>query len=317
MNGGSSSSWESALTERIHFRGGYQMKKYLLPFLIVLLLVTPSFAKVNAVVTLPWIGSIAKEIGKDRIEITTLIKAGQDPHFAEAKPSMILAARKADLLMYNGLELEIGYLPRIIESSNNPNIQPGGKGNLDCSQFITPIEKPSSFDRSMGDVHPLGNPHYHFSPTNILKVAEGMTEAFSAVDTGNAGFYRDNLRLFKEKLAEKRKQWSANTLKGRKYIAYHKLFEYLAEEYGFRIQGYIEPKPGIPPSAGHLADMIVNIKKTKPDAIIATVVAGKKEVEALSLKTGVRAVVLPHDVGATETSKDWFSLMDEVLKALE
>ncbi|MBI5665003.1 MAG: zinc ABC transporter substrate-binding protein [Nitrospirae bacterium] len=293
------------------------MKKYLFSFLAVLLFVTPSFAKVNAVATLPWIGSIAKEIGKDRIEITTLIKAGQDPHFAEAKPSMILAARKADLLMYNGLELEIGYLPRIIESSNNPNIQPGKKGNLDCSQFITPIEKPSSVDRSMGDVHPLGNPHYHFSPKNILSVAEGMTNALSENDAGNADFYRKNMQLFKDRLMEKQKQWSSRPLKGKKYIAYHKLFEYLANEYGFWILGYIEPKPGIPPSAGHIQEMIGLIEKAKPDAVIATYIAGKKEAGALSLKTGVKSVVLPQDVGATEAAQDWFSLIDEVFKGLE
>jgi zinc/manganese transport system substrate-binding protein len=293
------------------------MKKFIALFIMMFFFVTPSFAKVKVVATLPWIGSIAEEIGKDRIKITTLIKAGQDPHYAEAKPSMILAARKADILMYNGLDLEIGYLPRIIESANNPNIQPGKTGNLDCSQFITPIEKPSSVDRSMGDVHPLGNPHYHFSPKNILNVAEGMANAFSDIDAGNAGFYRNNLKLFKDRLAEKQTQWSSMTLKGKKYIAYHKLFEYLAQEYGFQILGYIEPKPGIPPSAGHIEEMIELIKKAKPYAILATFTAGKKEVEALSLKTGVRSVVLPQDVGATETAKDWFSLMDEVLKGLE
>jgi zinc/manganese transport system substrate-binding protein len=293
------------------------MKKYIALFLMIFLFATPSFAEVKVVATLPWIGSIAKEIGKDKINITTLIKPMQDPHFAEAKPSMILAARKADLLMFNGIDLEIGYLPRIIESSNNPNIQPGKKGNLDCSQFITPIEKPSSFDRSMGDVHPLGNPHYHFSPKNILNVAEGMANAFSGIDAVNADFYRGNLQLFKDKIVEKQKHWSGRDLKGKKYIAYHKLFEYLAQEYGFQILGYIEPKPGIPPSAGHIEEMIYLIKKAKPDAVIATSVAGKKEAEALSIKTGVRSVVLPQDVGATETAKDWFSLMDEVLKRLE
>jgi zinc/manganese transport system substrate-binding protein len=300
----------------IHFRR-YSMKKYMVLFLMLFLLTASAFAEVKVVATLPWIGSIAKEIGQDKISLTTLIKPMQDPHFAEAKPSMILAARKADILMYNGLDLEIGYLPRIIESSNNPNIQPGKTGNLDCSQFITPIEKPSSVDRSMGDVHPLGNPHYHFSPKNILNVAEGMANAFSDIDAGNAGFYRNNLKLFNDKLAEKQTQWNSKSLKGKKYIAYHKLFEYLAQEYGFQILGYIEPKPGIPPSAGHVEEMIELIKKTKPNAVIATYVAGKKEAESLSLKTGVRSVVLPQDVGATETTKDWFSLMDEVLKGLE
>jgi len=293
------------------------MKKYIVLFLMVFLFSTTAFAEVKVVATLPWIGSIAKEIGKDKISLTTLIKSMQDPHFADAKPSMILAARKADILMYNGLDLEIGYLPRIIESANNPNIQPGKTGNLDCSQFITPIEKPSSVDRSMGDVHPLGNPHYHFSPKNILNVAEGMTNAFSDIDAGNADFYRNNLKIFKDRLAEKQTQWSSRTLKGKKYISYHKLFEYLAKEYGFQILGYIEPKPGIPPSAGHIEAMIELIKKAKPDVILATFTAGKKEAEALSLKTGVRSVVLPQDVGATEPAKDWFSLMDEVLKGLE
>src|SRR3990172_2818325 len=162
------------------------MKRYLLAFLmvlIVLLIMTaPALAKVNVVATLPFIGSIAKEIGKDKIDITTLIKPSQDPHFAEAKPSMILAARKADIIMYNGLDLEIGYLPRIIESSNNPKIQPGKTGNFGCSQFVAAIEKPVSVDRSIGDVHPLGNPHYLFSPKNILKVAEGISTVLSELD---------------------------------------------------------------------------------------------------------------------------------------
>lgn len=278
---------------------------------------TSAFAEVKVVTTLPWIGNIAREIGKDRIDITTLIKPNQDPHFAEAKPSMILAARKADIFMYNGLDLEIGYLPRIIESSNNPRIQPGKRGNLDCSQFIEPIEKPSSVDRSMGDVHPLGNPHYHFSPRNILKVAEGMASVFADVDPGNAAFYRSNLQLFKDRLKDKQKTWSSSPLKGKSYIAYHRLFEYLAQEYGFRIQAYIEPKPGIPPSAGHIEELIELLKKSKIDAILATTVAGKKETESLTQKTGVRSVVLPQDVGATEAAKDWFSMIDEVLKALQ
>jgi zinc/manganese transport system substrate-binding protein len=300
----------------IHFRRN-SMKKYMALFLMIILFATPAIAEVKVVATLPWIGSIAKEIGKDKINITTLIKPMQDPHFAEAKPSMILAARKADIIMYNGLDLEIGYLPRIIESSNNPRIQPGKTGNLDCSQFITPIEKPSSVDRSMGDVHPLGNPHYHFSPKNILNVAEGMANTLSDIDAGNADFYRNNLQLFRNRLAEKQTQWSSINLKGKKYIAYHKLFEYLAREYGFQILGYIEPKPGIPPSAGHIEEMIELMKKTKPDAVIATYVAGRKEAEALSVKTGIRSVVLPQDVGANENAKDWFSLMDEVMNGLE
>ena len=293
------------------------MRRIILLLIISLGLATPALAAVKVVATLPWIGSIAKEIGKDRIAVTTLIKPNQDPHYAEAKPSMILAARRADIIMFNGLDLETGYLPRIIESSSNPKIQPGKMGNLDCSQFIQVIEKMDFVDRSMGDVHPLGNPHYHFSPRNIPRVAEGMAGVFSGIDPGNAAFYRRNLQLFQDRLKEKQRQWSSLPLKGKRYIAYHKLLEYLAQEYGFRIQAYIEPKPGIPPSAGHVEELIDLIKSTKPDAVIATTVAGKKEAEFLAQKTGVRSVVLPQDVGADAAAKDWFGMIDEVLKALQ
>ncbi len=291
------------------------MKKYLISILIVLAMTTPALAKVNVVATLPFIGSIAKEIGKDKLEITTLVKPSQDPHYAEAKPSMILAARKANIIMYNGLDLEIGYLPRIIESSNNPKIQPGKIGNLDCSQFVSVIEKPVSVDRSMGDVHPLGNPHYHFSPKNILKVAEGISVVLSKLDAGNAAFYKSNLQAFRERLTEKQKQWASRPLHGKKFIAYHRLFEYLAWEFGFQIIAYVEPKPGIPPSAGYLTELVELIKRSKPNAILATEANGKKESEALGQKTGMKVIILPHDVGNTG-AQDWFSLMDTIINSL-
>ena len=283
--------------------------------IVLLITAAQALAKVNVVATLPFIGSIAKEIGKDKIDVTNLVKPSQDPHFAEAKPSMILAARKADIIMYNGLDLEIGYLPRIIESANNPKIQPGKTGNLDCSQFVGVIEKPTSVDRSMGDVHPLGNPHYLFSSKNILKVAEGITGVFSEMDAGNATFYKNNLKSFRERLIEKQKQWSSKPLKGKKFIVYHRIFEYLAQEYGFQIIGYVEPKPGIPPSAGYLAELIELIKRSKPNAIIATEANGKKESEALGQKTGTKVIVLPHDVG-NPGAQDWFSLMDTIINSL-
>ncbi len=291
------------------------MKRYLLTFLMVLLLTTPALAKVNVVATLPFLGSIAKEIGKDELKVTTLVKPSQDPHYAEAKPSMILAARKADIIMYNGLDLEVGYLPRIIESSSNPKIQHGKMGNLDCSQFISVIEKPTSVDRSMGDVHPLGNPHYLFSPKNILKVAEGISAVLSQLDAGNAEFYKTNLQSFRERLLAKEKQWAGRPLRGKKFVAYHRLFEYLAREFGFQIIAYVEPKPGIPPSAGYLAELVALIKRSKPDAILATEANGKKESEALGIKTNTKIIILPHDVG-NPGEQDWFSLMDIVINSL-
>jgi zinc/manganese transport system substrate-binding protein len=288
-------------------------------FLILMLstLISTAFAEVKIVATLPWIGSIAREIGKDRVNITVLVKPNQDPHYVEAKPSMILAASKADVIMYNGLDLEAGYLSQIITSSRNPDIQPGRKGNLDCSQYVEPIEKPrADIDRSMGDVHPLGNPHYHYSARNVRRVAEGMGRALSQADPSNAGHYAANLAAFQEKAGKKQGQWAAVPLKGKRFLAYHKNFEYLAAEYEFRIIGYVEPKPGIPPSAAHLERLVETIKRTKPDGILTTPSYGRRELDLLSRKTGVKTIVVSPDVGAASGAEDWFSFMDQVLSSL-
>src|SRR5664280_1341840 len=200
------------------------MKKLLITVLIMFAFSTPALAKVNIVATLPWIGSLATDIGKNKVTVKVLVKPSQDPHQIEAKPSMILAARNADILIYNGLDLEIGYLPLLIESSRNPKIQPGQAGNLDCSQFINVIEKHETVDRSMGDVHPLGNPHYHLSAQNILGVGRGITQALSGLDPEQASFYKTNLATFEAKLKEKRKQWAKISLKGKRFIACHRFF---------------------------------------------------------------------------------------------
>ena len=293
------------------------MRKIFISFVLLLLFSTPAFAGLNIVATLPWIGSAAKEIGKDKINVTVLAKPSQDAHFLEAKPSMILAARKADIIMYDGLDLEIGYLPLIIESSKNPKLMPGQIGNFDCSQFITPLEKPITVDRSMGDVHPLGNPHYHYSPRRVLRVAEGMSRLLADADRSNADFYLANYKAFAERVKEKEKEWHAIPLAGRKYVAYHKYFEYLADEFGFRFIGYLEPKPGIPPSASHIEELIELMKREKPDAILITPAYGKDEAESLSSKTGVKVIVLPHDVGSMPGTDDLISFWDKIISLLK
>jgi zinc/manganese transport system substrate-binding protein len=293
------------------------MRKILLFIALLTALATPAFAGLNVVATLPWIGSAAKEIGKDKINVTVLAKPSQDAHFLEAKPSMILAARKADIIMYDGLDLEIGYLPLVIESSKNPKLMPGRIGNFDCSQFITVLEKPSTVDRSMGDVHPLGNPHYHFSPSRVLRVAEGMARLLGDADKANADYYLENYKTFAARVIEKEKEWQAVPLKGRKYVAYHKYFEYLANEFGFRFIGYLEPKPGIPPSAAHIEELIELMKREKPDAILVTPAYGKDEAESLSSKTGVKVIVLPHDVGSLPGTDDLISFWDKIISLLK
>jgi zinc/manganese transport system substrate-binding protein len=292
------------------------MKRVFLAVLVAVCFSTPCLAKVNIVATLPWIGSIASDIAGDRASVTALVKPNQDPHLIEAKPSMILACRKADILMYNGLDLEIGYLPLLIESSRNPRVQPGQRGNFDCSQYIAVMEKPTSIDRSMGDVHPLGNPHYHLSPEHIGRVAQGMVQALSRVDPVNADFYGANGKAFQERLGGKMQEWRKAALKGKKFVAYHKFFEYFAHDFGFRIIGYVEEKPGIPPSAAHIEKLVDLIRREKPEAILSTGYFERKAPDYLAEKSGVKVIILPHDVGSTPQAKDWLSLMDQVLQRL-
>lgn len=294
------------------------MKRFFSLYILVFLMFfsLSSMANVKAVCTLPWIGSILNEIGKGKVDIITLVKPDEDPHYAEPKPSMLLAARKADVLFYNGLDLEIGYLPRIIESSNNPKIQPGKQGNIDLSQFVEVIEKPSTIDRSMGDIHPLGNPHYNFSPKNIKSVAKGMTQVLSMLDPSNSSIYEKNFETFLNKFSQKENEWNKLNLKGKKIVTYHKLFEYLSNEFGFQIIAYIEPKPGIPPSAKHLSELLNTLKTTQVNLILATNVIGEKEANYLSKETGVKFKIVPQDVGGSSEAEDWFSLIDCVLKAI-
>lgn len=293
------------------------MKKILFSLLIIATVSTPAYARLNVVATLPWIGSIASELGRDKINVKVLVKPSQDPHYIEAKPSMILATRNADILMYNGLDLEIGYIPLLIESSRNPKIQPGQPGNFDCSRFVNVIEKQQTADRSMGDVHPLGNPHYHFSPSNILRVARGMAQELSNIDSNNSSFYRTNLSSFEKKLGNKQMQWGKRSLRGKRFVAYHRYFEYMANEFGFQIVGYVEPKPGISPSAGHIEGLIENMKKSRPDGILVTPSYGRDEAESLSKKAGVKVILIPQDVGSVPGTNDWFSFMDTVLSSLQ
>lgn len=292
------------------------MRKLFFSILLSLAIATPAFAGLNVVATLPWIGNLAKEIGGDKVAVTTLVKPSQDPHYVEAKPSMILAGRKADILMYAGLDLEIGYLPLILESSKNPAIMPGRPGNLDCSRFIRAIEKHEHVERSMGDVHPLGNPHYNFSPRNVIRVAEGMANALTALDRSNADFYRANFKAFAAGYTVKQKQWQGINLKGKRYVAYHNLFAYLANDFGFQVVAYMEPKPGIPPSAAHIEKLIEEMKRSKPDGILVTPDHGLNEARSLGARTGVKVIVLPQDVGAVPGTDNWFAFMDTVLGAL-
>ncbi len=293
-------------------------------FMLSLLLfftATPAMAALNVVATLPRIGSVARDIGGGRVEVKVLVRPSLDPHFIQPKPSMLLAVRRADILIYNGLGLEAGYLPILIESSRNRAIATGRAGNIDASRFLDIAEiigAGALVDRSMGDVHSEGNPHYHFSPGNVLRVAGGLAAAFAVADPENAAFFKDNLEAFKAKMVEKRKEWSGASLKGNNFIAFHKLFEYLARDFSFEIIGYIEPRPGVPPSSGYIQRLVGLTKDNHVAAILTASYYGRRQARWLARETGTNIIDLPHDVGAglTNTDEDWFEFMDRVIRAI-
>lgn len=293
------------------------MKRFIIALFLLLNGTLPARADLPVVATLPWIGSVLREIGGDKVRVTVLVKPSQDPHMIEAKPGMILATRKAEAVFFNGLDLEIGYVPLLIDSSRNPKLQPGKPGYFDCSRFVDPIEKPESVDRRQGDVHPLGNPHYHFSPGTVLKIAESMQKRLEQLDPGNTAVYRENYSAFLAKARARQAAWSALPLKGRRFIAHHRMVEYLAKEYGFDIIDYIEPKPGIPPSAGHIEALIKAAELSRPDGILISPYSPKKEAEFLSAKTGIKVILLPHDVGSVPGADDYLAFINLTLEALE
>jgi len=297
------------------------MRRIFLWMVLFVFLATPAFAELNVVATLPWIGSVARDIGGDKIKVKVLVRPALDPHFIEPKPSMLLAVRRADILIYNGLGLEAGYLPVLIESSRNGAIATGRAGNINASSFLDDagiIDAGAHVDRSMGDVHSEGNPHYHFSPGNILHVAEGLAEVFAGADSVNAVFFRANFDEFRVRLVKKQKEWQGLGLAGRNFIAFHKLFEYLARDFDFGIIGYIEPRPGVPPSGGHVQRLVEITKDNPVTAILTASYYGRRQARWLAKKTGLNIIELPHDAGAslTSTDEDWFEFMDRTLRAI-
>ncbi len=279
------------------------------------------FSILKVVATLPWIEWVAKEIGKDKIEVYTLVDGRSDPHYIYAKPSMIIKMKNADIILYNGLDLEIGYLPYLLEKSGNPKILPGAKGNIDLSKFAPLIlEKPKDkVTRAMGDVHPFGNPHYHLDPFNIIHILDSLAKKFSELDPSNSEFYIQNALKTKKILEDSLNAWIKNyeVLKDKKFISYHKLYEYIANRFGFSFVDYIEPKPGIPPSPAHINNLISKIKNEKVELILSSVYYDKKAPEKLSKLSGIKYVILPHDIRSIEGIDSYLSLIKNILEKIK
>lgn len=279
-----------------------------------------AMAKLNVVTTTEDIASIVKEVGGDLVTVKTIAKGYQDPHAIQAKPSYILKVNRADLLAYQGLDLEVGWLPMLIQAARNKIVLPGQLGHLDVSQAISPMEVPvGELDRSMGDVHPHGNPHYHLNPENGLLMADIIAKRLARLDPANADAYKTNLGNFSKRLVEKITQWKTRMLKFQnlKVITYHSTWNYLLNFLAIESVGTIENRPGIPPSGKHISELVNVMKQTNTGVILQANFFEQEFSDLLARKTQGEAVVLPVSVGGVKEARDYIALFDVLINKLE
>ena len=284
------------------------------------LLATPAEAKQLYVVTSTTdMAALAQEVGGDKIKVESVAKGYQDPHFVEAKPSFLLKLRQADLLIAVGLDLEIGWLPPLITQSGNGRIQPGSAGYLDASQFAEILEKPTGqVSRAMGDVHPLGNPHYWLDPDNGRRVAKGIAGKLAEMDPGNAAYFQQRYQDFDKRLTEAEKRWEGQMAPyhGRKVVSYHKSLPNFARHFGLDVVGYVEPRPGIPPSPGHTIELMGLMKREGVKVILVEPYFDLKTPNAIARDTGGQVVVMLPSVGGEAQASDYFKLFDYDIQLL-
>ncbi|MCK5326093.1 MAG: zinc ABC transporter substrate-binding protein [Woeseiaceae bacterium] len=264
-------------------------------------------------------GSLVEELAGNGVDVTVATTAFQDPHRLQARPSLIAAARRADLLVCTGADLEIGWLPLLLRRSGNPKIQPGNPGNFLAANHVRRIEIPRSIDRSQGDVHPQGNPHIHLGPRNIERIAEALAERLAEVDPDNAADYRSNADDFLARWDEQRDGWEqrAAALEGMRLVSHHRSFSYLADWLDLDIVATLEPKPGIPASAAQLAKLLEQLTPNPPLGIIRAPYENKKPSLWLSERLGVPVIEMPFTVGGDEESTDLFALYERTIAILE
>jgi zinc/manganese transport system substrate-binding protein len=298
------------------------MKKHIV-LLLAALLAVPTLAraqgKLNVVTTTEDLASIAREIGGDHVTVEAVARGYQDPHFVEAKPSFILKLQKADVLVLVGRELEIGWLPPLIQQSRNSKIQQGAPGYLDASLQASILEIPTGqVTRAMGDVHPLGNPHYWMDPENGKRIGKEIADKLSELRPNDKAFYQQKLADFTSRLDAAEKRWMADMApyKGTKVVTYHRSFPNFAERFGLDIIGYVEPKPGIPPSPQHTLDLINEMKRQSVKIVLVEPYFDLKTPNAIGRDTGAQVLVMPPSVGGVKEITDYFTLFDYDIKLL-
>src|SRR5215470_2040730 len=284
--------------------------------LLLLLLLLPLGAqakKLNVITATTDMAALTQEVGGDKVNVEAIAKGYQDPHFVEAKPSFLLKLRQADLLVVVGLQLEIGWLPPLITQSGNPRVQVGAAGYLDASQFAEILEKPTGeVTRAMGDVHPLGNPHYWLDPDNGRRIARGISQKLGELDPGDAAYFQQQFQDFDKRLSAAEQKWEAEMkpFRGRKVVTYHNSFPNFAKHFGLNVIGYVEPRPGIPPTPSHTIELIGLMKRENCKIILVEPYFDLKTPQAIARETGGQVVQYLPSVGGEKDVTDYFKLFD-------
>ena len=294
------------------------MKKILLILSILPLFSLTGAAKINVVATLPDFGAVARDIGGDKVEVTVMAKPTEDPHFVDARPSFVVALRSADVLIDGGAELELGWLPPLLQNARNPKIEVGKPGRVQASAGIRLMNVPANVTRAAGDVHALGNPHFMTDPIIAKAVAQHIAQSFSAVDPPNAAVYDANYRKFESTVNAKLQQWGAALLpfKGAHVVAYHDSWPYFAHRFGLNIDTFLEPKPGIPPSPSHLAEVIEQMKAQHMKAIIVEPFHDRKIADKVAGATAAKVVDFAEFPGGLPGTETYVQLIDKLVTNL-
>jgi ABC-type Zn uptake system ZnuABC Zn-binding protein ZnuA len=279
----------------------------------------PPRAALKVVTSTTDLADLAKAVGGSRVDVVHISEGYQDPHFVEAKPSFMLRLRDADVFAFVGLDLEVGWMSLLVDGSRNPRIRPGSRGYIDVSRAIPVLDVPAGqIDRSQGDVHPLGNPHYWLDPANARRIARLFAERFAELDHAGADTYEANRRSFEERLSAAERGWAAARAKirGKPIVAWHTSWRYFASYSGADIVGFMEPKPGVPPSPSHLAGLILTMQRTGAKVIVMEPFYQRKTADFVASKTGARVLVLPPSVGGIRGVDDYIALMRHNLTTL-